>query len=113
MKRIKKLTESDINRIVKKVIKEQGEEREFLSENECEDLFKTMKFVYNDFVLYIGTNFSDESDEQEAIEIYDDFQSEVSGLLQVAEELDCEELGDLEHDYNYYSNMISDLLGLN
>jgi len=27
MKRIKKLTESDINRIVKKVIKEQGEER--------------------------------------------------------------------------------------
>jgi hypothetical protein len=113
MKKVVRLSESDLVRLVRRVIKEEGEEREFLSENKCEDLFKTMEFIYKDFESYIHMNFSDESDEQEAMEIYDDFQSEASGLLQVAEELECEELDDLEHDYNYYSNMILDLLGLN
>jgi hypothetical protein len=112
MKKTIRLSESDLIRLVKRVIKEQGMENEYSRENnECADLFSKMHRVYKFYEKYIDENFSN-SDDQEALEIYDDFQSEASELLLDAEELGCEEMEDLYQDYDDYSYTIKDMLGL-
>ena len=141
MKKIIRLNESDLVRLVKRIINEQGDfsdlenefdDREFKdraikkvvqgepynslrkgSYSDCEGLIQTMKFISNDYMESIETS-PDEIDEAEAEDIYDQFETELGGILDLANETECDDktIQDLEIVYNEYLSEMANKLGL-
>jgi hypothetical protein len=102
MKKIVRLTESDLVRLVKKVIKEQ--EFDMDMGIDCDRILDDMEYVYNDTMRYYNRyNKSLSPDRQnfklEAEEIYDDLASELSGFVDEAYQNDCENYGEVESMY--------------
>jgi hypothetical protein len=83
------------------------------SSSDCEDLFKSMDYIYNDFMSQISLS-PDEIDEAEAEDTYDQFETELAGLLDKANQMDCDDktIQDLEIVYNEYLSDMANKLGL-
>ena len=94
MKKVIRLTEGELNNLIKKII----QESEFDSSDDCERLFSTMEYVFNDFMDFVKTSPEEQSPE----DMYDDLQSELGGILHQAEEMECEDIQDLEIMYDDY-----------
>ena len=107
MKKIIRLTESDLTRLVKRIIKEQ-DEMGFDSSDDCESLFSTMEYVFNDFMDFVKTSPEEQSPE----DMYDDLQSELGGILHQAEEMECEDIQDLEIMYDDYLREFAEYVDL-
>ena len=115
MKKIVRLTESDLVRLVKKVIKEN--EFDMDMGIDCDRIFDDMKYVYSDTMRYYNRyNKSLSPDRQnfklEAEEIYDDLASELSGFVDEAYQNDCENYGEVEAMYNELLDMFVEETGM-
>jgi hypothetical protein len=80
---------------------------------DCEHLFKSMDFIYDDYMSQISLS-PDEIDEADAENIYDEFETELGGILDEANQMDCGDktIQDLEIVYNEYLAEMADKLGL-
>ena len=97
MKKIIRLSESDLARIVKRVIKE----NKFKEMDDCEVIISNMEYVFNDFMSFVKTSPEEQSPE----DMYDDIQSELGGFLDMAEEMECENIDEV---YMIYDELIYD-----
>ena len=90
---------------------------EFSSDDEspidCEHLFKSVDFIYDDYMSQISLS-PDEIDEAEAEDIYDQFETELAGILDLANQTECDDrtIQDLEIVYNEYLSDMANKLGL-
>jgi len=82
------------------------------SPSDCEDLFKSMDFIYDDFMSQISS--PDEMDEAEAEDTYDEFESELGGILDLSDDMGCDNKTrqNLEIEYEAYLSEMADKLGL-
>ena len=80
---------------------------------DCEQLFKSMDFIYDDYMSQISLT-PDEIDEAEAEDIYDQFETELAGILDLANQTECDDktIQDLEIEYNQYLSDMANKLGL-
>ena len=101
MKKVIRLTESDLAKIVKRVIKEQ-------EDNDCESLVDGMRYVFKDFMADVKNSDGEESPE----DLYDDLESELSGFLSQGEEMDCDNIEHLEEEYEKYLERFRNLFNL-
>jgi len=97
MKRIVRLTERDLTRLVKRVIKE----NKFKEMDDCEVIISNMEYVFNDFMSFVKTSPEEQSPE----DMYDDIESELAGFLNMAEEMECENIDEV---YMIYDELIND-----
>jgi hypothetical protein len=83
------------------------------SSSDCEGLIQTMKFISNDYMESIETS-ADEFDEADAEDIYDEFETELGGILDHANQMDCDDeiIYHLEILYNEYLSDMANKLGL-
>jgi hypothetical protein len=83
------------------------------SSSECEGLIQTMKFISNDYMESIKT-LPDEFDEADALDFYDGFETELGGILDHANQMDCDDeiIQHLEILYNEYLSDMANKLGL-
>ena len=115
MKKIVRLTESDLVRLVKKVIKEN--EFDMDMGIDCDRILDDMEYVYNDTMRYYNRyNESLSPDRQnfklKPEEIYDDLASELSGFVDEAYQNDCENYREVEAMYNDYLDMFVEETGM-
>jgi hypothetical protein len=96
---------------VKPLVNEQMGDDESLID--CEQLFLTMEFIFNDFMDSISTS-PDEIESEDAEGIYDDFEIELTGIIDLAYRTECndETIQELEIMYDDYLREISEMLGL-
>jgi len=109
MKKIVRLTESDLVRLVKRVIKEQEfEDDEFDMDmsmgSDCDEIISQMKYIFKDFIRYFKRSSPDTQSILGASDMYHDLESELGGLLDMAEENDCENRYDIESTYEELLN---------
>jgi hypothetical protein len=88
MKKIVRLTESDLVRLVKKVIKEQ--EFDMDMGIDCDRILDEMEYVYMDTMRYYKRSSSDTKSILGTSDVYNDLMEELSGLLDMADQNDCE-----------------------
>ena len=83
------------------------------SSSECEGLIQSMKFIYKDYMDSIETT-PDEYDEVDALDFYDGFETELGGILDHANQMDCDDeiIQHLEILYNEYLSDMANKLGL-
>jgi len=83
------------------------------SSSDCEGLIQTMKFIVKDYMDSIETSL-DEFDEADAEDIYDEFETELGGILDHANQMDCDDeiIQHLEILYNEYLSDMANKLGL-
>lgn len=77
-------------------------------ETSCEDLMSSMRYVYKDFQSYVSTN----PDDFDVNGVYNDLESELGGIIDMAEEMDCDNFYDLLEMYEEYTETIAEILGL-
>ena len=109
MKKVVRLTESDLVRLVKKVIKE----NEFDMGYDCDRIADDMEYVYNDTMRYFKHSSKDAKSILGASQFYDDLESELGGLLDMADQNDCENFREIEQLYYDYLDMFAEESGLN
>jgi len=103
MRKVVRLTERDLTRIVKRVIKEQGE---FESSIDCEKFMKDMKRSFNntkdefDF-YYMNNNEWDRMSPRTASEF---LESKLNKIINSAQREGCENIEELENSKNEYLN---------
>ena len=102
------------DRAIKNVV--QGEPYNSLrkgSSSDCEGLIQTMKFIFKDYMDSIET-FPDEFDEADAEDIYDELETELGGIIDHANQMDCNDeiIYHLEILYNEYLSDMANKLGL-
>ena len=102
------------DRAIRNVV--QGEPHNSMSKgtsSDCEGLIQTMKFISNEYMESIEAS-ADEIDEAEAEDIYDQFETELGGILDHANEMDCDDeiIQHLEILYNEYLSDMANKLGL-
>ena len=117
MKKIVRLTESDLVRLVKKVIKENEFDMDMDMGIDCDRILDDMEYVYNDTMRYYNRyNESLSPDRQnfklKPEEIYDDLASELSGFVDEAYQNDCENYGQVEAMYNDLLDMFVEETGM-
>jgi hypothetical protein len=94
MKKIVRLTESDLMRIVKRVIKENEFEKDEFNMDmgiDCDGIIEGMDYVYNDIMRYYNKKSSSDiqNSKLDVKEMYDDLASELSGFVDEAYQNDC------------------------
>jgi hypothetical protein len=96
---------------VKPLVNEQMGDDESLID--CERLFLTMEFIFKDYMDSISTS-PDEIESEDAEGIYDDFEIELTGIIDLAYRTECndETIQELEIMYDDYLREISEMLGL-
>jgi hypothetical protein len=102
MKKIVRLTESDLAKIVKRVIKEnEFEEDEFEMDMgpDCDEIIDAMNEIFEDFKKYFDHSSPDTKSILGASAMYDELESELGGLLDEADQNGCENLYDIESMY--------------
>ena len=102
MKKIVRLTESDLVRLVKKVIKEN--EFDMDMGIDCDRILYDMEYVYNDTMRYYNSYNERLSPDRQNFklkpeEMYDELASELSGFVDEAYQNDCENYGKVESMY--------------
>jgi hypothetical protein len=115
MKKVITLTESDLIRLVKKVIKEQefeDDEFDMGMNSDCDRIIDEMEYIFQDFMRYFKNSSPDTKSILGASDMYHDLESELSGLLDMAEENDCENRYDIESTYEELLNMFKSSTGL-
>ena len=108
MKKIVRLTESDLVRLVKKVIKEN--EFDMDMGIDCDRILYDMEYVYNDTMRYYNSYNERLSPDRQNFklkpeEMYDELASELSGFVDEAYQNDCENYGQVEAMYYDYLDM--------
>jgi len=81
------------------------------SSSDCEDLFKSMDYIYDDFMSQISLSL-DDMEPEDAEDIYDEFESELGGILDEAKQMNCDNIEDLETEYENYLSEMAGKLGL-
>ena len=104
MAKIVKLTESDLVRLVKKVIKEnEFEDDEFEMDMDmgidCDRILDEMEYVYMDTMRYYKRSSPDTQSILGTSDVYNDLEEELGGLLDMADQNDCENYGEVESMY--------------
>lgn len=105
MKKIIRLTERDITRIVRRVIKENE------TSNECEKLLSDMEYVFSDYMSMLQTS----PNEIDPEEFYDEVETELGGFIDFAIGNDCDDyiIKDMEESYGYFLSELANTLDLN
>jgi len=102
MKKVVRLTESDLMRLVKKVIKEQEfEDDEFDMDMgiDCDRIIDEMEYVYMDTMRYYKRSSPDTQSILGTSDVYNDLEEELGGLLDMADQNDCENFREVESMY--------------
>ena len=108
MKKVLRLTESDFIKMVKRVVKEQefeDDEFEMGMSPDCDEIIDAMDDIFQDFKKYFKHSSPDTKSILGASAMYDDLESELGGLLDIAEENDCENRYDIESRYEELLDM--------
>jgi hypothetical protein len=111
----KKVTESDLTNTVKKVIKEnefEEDESEMDMGPDCDEIITEMEYIFNDFIRYYKNSSPDTKSILGASAMYDELESELGGLLDMAEQNDCENRYDIESTYEELLDMFRSQVGL-
>ena len=115
MKKVVRLTESDLVRLVKIVIKEnefEEDESEMDMGPDCDEIITEMEYIFNDFIRYYKNSSPDTKSILGASAMYDELESELGGLLDMAEQNDCENRYDIESTYEELLDMFRSQVGL-
>ena len=115
MKKIIRLTESDLARIVKRVIKENN-----VPENSCEDFISRMRDIYEETQSFISRKSdkirkSDEFRKSGGIyvyTVYEILEDQLGYIVDMAEEMECDNYYDLLEMYEEYTETIAEILEL-
>ena len=102
MKKVVRLTESDLVRLVKKVIKEnEFEDDEFEMDMgiDCDEIIDEMNYVYDETMRYYERSSSDTKSILGTSDVYNDLAEELIGLLDIADQNDCENFREAESMY--------------
>jgi alpha-L-fucosidase len=110
MKKIVRLTESDLVRLVKKVIKEN--EFDMDMGIDCDRIIDEMEYVYNDTMRYYKRSSSDTKSILGTSDVYNDLMEELSGLLDMADQNDCENFREVESMYYELLDMFVEETGM-
>ena len=89
MKKVIRLTESDLTRIVRGIIKENK------GMKGCDAIITDMEYVFQDFMSDLKTS----PGENDVTTMYDDLETELGGLLDEAYSMDCENIKEVELVY--------------
>jgi hypothetical protein len=113
MKKVVRLTESDLMRLVKKVIKEQEfEDDEFDMGIDCDRILDDMEYVYDETMRYYKRSLSDTKSILGTSDVYNDLMEELSGLLDMADQNDCENFREVESMYYELLDMFVEETGM-
>jgi hypothetical protein len=117
MKKIVRLTESDLVRLVKKVIKENEFDMDMDMGIDCDRILYDMEYVYNDTMRYYNSYNERLSPDRQNFklkpeEMYDELASELSGFVDEAYQNDCENYGQVEAMYNDLLDMFVEETGM-
>ena len=93
----KKVSESDLTRLVKRVIKEN--EFDMDMGIDCDRILDEMEYVYNDTMRYYKRSSPDTQSILGTSDVYNDLEEELGGLLDMADQNDCENFRDVESMY--------------
>ena len=115
MKKIVRLTERDLTRIVKRVIKENN-----VPENSCEDFISRMRDIYEETQSFISRKSdkirkSDEFRKSGGIYVYTVYEilvDQLGYIVDMAEEMECDNYYDLLEMYEEYTETIAEILEL-
>jgi|694.fasta_scaffold131413_5 hypothetical protein len=103
MKKIVRLTESELVKLVKRIIKEDD------VEDECEDFIDLMGYIYDSYIESMEKN-PDEIDPD--IE-FENFGEEIGEIVDRANQIDCKNYEEIEISFDEYMRMMFEHLKLN
>ena len=99
MKKIVRLTESDLVRLVKKVIKENEFDMDMGMGIGCDEIIDGMQYVYDDTMRYYKNSSPDTKSILGTSDVYNDLMEELSGFVDEAYQNNCENYGEVESKY--------------
>jgi hypothetical protein len=103
MKKNIRLTENELINLVRRIVNEQMENYWGPS---CEDLMSNMRDIYEETQSFI----SRKSDEINVYTVYDVLEMQLVYLVDMAEEMECDNYYDLREMYEEYTETIAEIL---
>ncbi len=103
MKKIVRLTESELVRLVERIIKEDD------VEDECEGLIDLMGYIYDSYIESMEKN----PDGIDADVEFENFGEEIGEIVDRADRIDCKNYEEIESSFDEYMGMMFEHLKLN